>query len=94
MNPANLLAELGTSHDFTGAPCVGRWAWFDPASTYEPPADVAERHEAARHLCASCPLEHFAACAALLRTIPKPHRSGVWAGQVLDPVRAEKRGAA
>ena len=49
------LADLGTAHDFAGAPCVGRWALFDPASTYEPPADVAERHEAARHLCAHLP---------------------------------------
>ncbi len=80
-----LLADLGTAHDFAGAPCVGRWALFDPASTYEPPADVAERHEAARHLCATCPLEHFAACAALARSIPKPHRTGVWAGTAHHP---------
>ena len=77
------LTELRTSHDFAGAPCIGRWSLFDPASTYEPPADVAERHEAARHLCG--PLEHFAACAALARTIPKPHRTGVWAGTAHHP---------
>jgi len=94
VNAADLLADLGHAHDFADAPCIGRWAWFDGPGTHEAADQVAERHEAARHLCASCPLEHFAACAALLRTIPKPHRRGVWAGQVLDPVRAEKRGAA
>ncbi len=90
----DLLAELGHAHDFADAPCVGRWAWFDGPGTHEAADQVAERHEAAVHLCESCPLEHVTACAALLRTIPKPHRSGVWAGQVLDPVRADKRGAA
>ena len=90
----DLLASTADAHDFTGAPCIGRWALFDPAATYEPADDVAERHGRAQRLCALCPHEHVAACAALLRTIPKPHRSGVWAGQVLGPVRTEKRGAA
>ncbi len=90
----DLLAELGHAHDYQGAPCVGRWALFDGPGPNEPAADVAERHGRAQRLCALCPHEHVAACAALLRTIPKPHRSGVWAGQVLDLVRAEKRGAA
>ncbi len=90
----DLLAELGHAHDFTDAPCVGRWEWFDPPADHEPKASVRERHEAAVHLCGTCPLDTFARCAALTRSIPKPHRSGVWAGQVLDPVRTEKRGAA
>jgi len=98
VNAADLLADLAHAHahahDFAGAPCIGRWAWFDPPGDHEAAASVRERHEAARRLCGSCPHENVVACAALLRTIPKPHRSGVWAGQVLNPVRAEKRGAA
>jgi len=90
----DLLAELGPATDFTGAACVGRWRWFDPRGDRESTDDLAERHEAAVHLCGTCPLDTFARCAALARSIPKPHRSGVWAGQVLDPVRTEKRGAA
>ncbi len=90
----DVLASSADAHDFTDAPCIGRWAWFDGPGTHEAADQVAERHEAARRLCGSCPIEHVASCAALLRTIPKPHRSGVWAGQVLEPVRAEKRGAA
>jgi len=81
----DLLAELGHAHDFAGAPCVGRWSWFDPPGDHEPAASVRSRHEAAVHLCATCPLEHFAACAALARSIPKPHRTGVWAGTAHHP---------
>ena len=67
-----LLAELGHAHDFTDAPCVGRWRWFDPPGEREPAASVQSRHEAAAHLCGTCPLPTFARCAALSRTLPKP----------------------
>ncbi len=90
----DLLADLGHAHDFAGAPCIGRWAWSDGPGTHEAADQVAERHEAARRLCGTCSCEQVAACAALLRSIPMRHRAGVWAGQVLDPVRTEKRGAA
>jgi Transcription factor WhiB len=80
----DVLAELGTAHDFTGAPCIGRHELFDPADGNEHADVVLERHGRAVALCALCPLEHVAACAALERTIPKPHRAGVWAGASHD----------
>jgi len=79
-----LLAELGHAHDFTGAACVSRWEWFDPPGDHEPAASVQSRHEAAAHLCGTCPLTTFARCAALSRTLPKAGRHGVWAGRSYD----------
>ncbi len=79
-----LLAELGHAHDFTGAACVGRWGLFDPRGDRESTDDLAERHEAAAHLCGTCPLPTFARCAALSRTLPKAGRHGVWAGRSYD----------
>lgn len=92
--PERLANLTSQATDFAHAPCIGHWRWFDPPNDHEPAASVQSRHEAAVHLCGTCPLDTFARCAALTRSIPKPHRSGVWAGQVLDPVRTEKRGAA
>jgi len=86
----DLLAELGTSHDFTGAPCVGRWRWFDPPGEREPAASVQSRHEAAVHVCGTCPLPTFARCAATARRLPNAHRRGVWAGRCYDqPARGK-----
>ncbi len=79
-----LLAELGPAADFADAPCVGRWRWFDPPGEREPAASVRERHEAAVHLCGTCPLDTFARCAALTRTLPKAGRHGVRAGRSFD----------
>jgi len=36
----DLFAALGPATDFAGAPCVGRWAWFDPPNDHEPAAAV------------------------------------------------------
>jgi hypothetical protein len=80
----DVLAELGTAHDFTGAHCAGRWALFDPAEGNECAAEVRERHGRAVALCALCPLDHVAACAALARSIHKAHRTAVWAGASPD----------
>lgn len=56
----DLLAAIGPAADFAGAPCVGRWSWFDPPGDHEPSASVRSRHEAAVHLCATCPLTTLA----------------------------------
>jgi len=80
----DLLAELSPAADFADAPCVGRWAWFDPPNDHEPAASVQSRHEAAVHVCATCPLPTFAHCAATARGLPKAHRRGVWAGRNYD----------
>ena len=80
----DLLAALGPATDFADAPCVGRWRWFDPPGEHEPAASVRERHEAAVHVCGTCPLPVFARCAALSRTLPKAGRHGVWAGRSYD----------
>ncbi len=80
----DLLAELGPATDFADAPCVGRWAWFDPPNDHEPAASVQSRHEAAIHVCDTCPLPTMARCVALVRELPKPHRRGVWAGTSYD----------
>jgi len=80
----DLLAELGPATDFAGAPCVGRWAWFDPRGDRESTDDLAERHEAAVHVCGTCPLPTFARCAATAHSLPKAHRRGVWAGTSYD----------
>jgi len=42
-------------------------------------ADLGHAHD-----FAGCPLEHFAACAATARALPKAHRRGVWAGRCYD----------
>jgi len=80
----DLLADLGHAHDFAGAPCIGRWAWFDGPGTHEAADQVAERHEAARRLCGTCPLPTFARCAATARALPKAQRRGGWAGRSYD----------
>jgi len=80
----DLFAELGPATDFAGAPCVGHWRWFDPPNDHEPAASVQSRHEAAIHVCGTCPLPTMAHCAATVRALPKPHRRGVWAGTSYD----------
>jgi len=80
----DLLAALGPATDFTGAACVGRWGLFDPRGDRESTDDLAERHEAAVHVCGTCPLPVFARCAALSRTLPKAGRHGGWAGRSYD----------
>jgi len=68
----DLLAELGPATDFADAPCVGRWAWFDPPNDHEPAASVKSRHEAAVHVCGTCPLPTMARCTATARTLLRP----------------------
>jgi len=80
----DLLAELGAAADFAGAACVGRWGLFDPRGDRESNDDLAERHEAASHVCATCPLPTMARCTATARALPKPHRRCVWAGTSYD----------
>ncbi len=92
MNAAHdLLAALGPAADFADAPCVGRWGLFDPRGDRESTADLAERHEAAVHVCGTCPLPTFARCAATARALPKAHRRGVWAGRCYDQPPRGKR---
>jgi len=83
MLPA-LLAELGPAPDFSAAPCIGRWALFDPPNDHEAAASVQSRHAAAVRVCAACPLPTFARCAATVRALSKAHRHGVWAGTSFD----------
>ena len=85
----DLLAELGPAPGFAHAPCIGRWALFDPPNEHEPAASVQSRHEAAVRVCAACPLPTFAHCAATARGLPKAHRHGVWAGRSYDPTPKE-----
>jgi len=80
----DLLAEFGPATDFAGAPCVGRWAWFDPPGEHEAAASVQSRHEAAVRVCGTCPIPVVARCAALARSLPKAGRHGVWAGRSFD----------
>ena len=42
------------------------------------------------HLCATCPLETFARCAATVRALPKSGRRGVWAGHSFDVTTTPK----
>ena len=88
----DLLAELGPAPDFAHAPCVGRWAWFDPPNDHEAAASVQARHDAAVRVCGICPLPTFAHCAATARSLPKAGRRGVWAGRSYDltPIHPEK----
>ena len=86
------LTELRTSHDFIGAPCIGRWRWTDPPGEHKAAASVQFRHEAAALVCGTCPLPTFAHCAATARGLPKAHRRGVWAGRSYDlPTTKGKR---
>jgi len=87
----DLLAALGPATDFADAACIGRWRWFDPPGDHEPAASVHSRHEAAAHLCGTCPLPTFAHCAATARGLPKAHRRGVWAGRCYDQPARGKR---
>jgi len=80
----DLLAELGPAPDFAHAPCIGRWALFDPPNEHEPAASVQSRHEAAVRVCGTCPLPTMARCAATARSLPKAGRRGVWAGRSYD----------
>jgi hypothetical protein len=80
----DLLASSADAHDFTNAPCIGRWRWFDPPGEHEAAASVQSRHEAAVRVCRTCPLPTFAHCAATARALPKAHRRGVWAGRSYD----------
>jgi len=80
----DLLASSADAHDFTDAPCIGRWRWFDPPGEHEAAASVQGRHEAAVRVCGTCPIPVFARCAALTRTLPKAGRHGVWAGRSYD----------
>jgi len=79
-----LLASSADAHDFTDAPCIGRWRWFDPPGEQEAAASVQGRQEAAVRVCGTCPIPVFARCAALARTLPKTGRHGVWAGTSYD----------
>ncbi len=87
----DLLAELGPATDFADASCIGRWRWFDPPGEREPAASVQKRHEAAVHVCGSCPEGAFARCAATVRGLPKAQRRGVWAGRSFDTTRTAAR---
>jgi len=87
----DLLADLGPAADFTGAACLGRWGLFDPRGDRESTDDLAERHEGAAHVCATCPLPTFARCAATVRALPKSGRRGVWAGHSYDTTTKETR---
>ncbi len=87
MTAPELLAALGPAPDFADAPCVGRWALFDPPADHEPAASVSYRHEAAGRVCATCPLPTFARCAATVRALPKSGRRGVWAGHSYDTLK-------
>lgn len=60
MTAPELLAALGPAPDFADAPCVGRWALFDPPADHEPAASVSYRQR---------PL---GACAAPARCPPSP----------------------
>ena len=82
--PERLADLTSPAADFADAPCVGRWAWFDPPGDHESAASVQSRHEAAIHVCGTCPLPTMARCVALARALPKPHRRGVWAGTSYD----------
>ncbi len=88
--PERLADLTSRAADFAHAPCVGRWSWFDPPGDHEPAASVQSRHEAAAHLCTTCPLPTFARCTATVRALPKPHRRGVWAGTSYDTTRTKE----
>lgn len=68
----------------TGALCVGRGHLFDDRLHKEPAEARAERHDAARRICARCPAAPE--CAALAAQLPAAHLQGVWAGRLhLEP---------
>ena len=64
----------------TGALCIGRGRLFDDRRHKEPAAARAERHDAARRLCARCPAAPE--CADLAAQLPPAHLQGVWAGRL------------
>ena len=64
----------------TGALCIGRGHLFDDRLHKEPAESRADRHDAARRLCARCPAAPE--CAALAAQLPAEHLQGVWAGHL------------
>ena len=76
----------------TGALCVGRGHLFDDRLHKEPAEARAERHAAARRLCARCPAAPE--CAALAAQLPAGHLQGVWSGHLPEETRPERREAA
>ena len=76
----------------TGALCVGRGHLFDDRLHKEPAEARAERHDAARRLCARCPAAPE--CAALAAQLPAGHLQGVWAGRLHEEHEPHRKGAA
>jgi hypothetical protein len=78
----SLTAALAGVPKLPDAACRGMHRLFDPGERDEPAEVVAERHEAALHICASCAC--FADCRSWLESLPARRRpSGVVAGLVV-----------
>ena len=89
----DLLSSSADAHDFTCAPCIGRWALFDSAATYETADDAAERHGRAQSLCALCPHEHTSQPASRC-CAPSPNRTAAVSGQGKSSTRCALRSGA
>lgn len=76
----------------TGALCIGRGHLFDDRLHKEPTAARAERHDAARRICAHCPAH--SACRAVARQLPAEHRQGVWAGHLYEECHPQRKDTA
>lgn len=62
-----------------GAACAGQAPRFDPEIPGETTQERIRRLAIVRRTCAGCPIRH--ACHAAAVSIPRRHRSGVWAGR-------------
>ena len=77
---ALLAAVLRPMPQFTDPACIGREMLFDPPGDREDRASVTRRHEAALHLCRTCPA--LAECREWAAA--EPPTGGVLAGRITN----------
>ena len=76
----------------TGAACIGRGYLWDDTIHRETAEARNARHDAARRICSTCPVQ--STCRTIARQLPTEHRQGVWAGHLTEETRPERREAA
>ena len=64
----------------TGAACIGRGYLWDDTIHRETAEARNARHDAARRICSTCPVQ--SKCRTSARPLPAEHRQGVWAGHL------------
>ena len=76
----NIPAELSALVDpnLFGAACAGKAPLFDGRGKGESWAAAEDRHDQARVICRTCPVQR--SCAQALLDLPLGQRHGIWAG--------------